>query len=220
MWWLNEVEASHQERAIAYAAFRKRGEPGRAMKGWFARAEHLLDEAGPCPERSWYVIWRGGNGGGALGRRASFGANRFGWAWPRPMVLRNRRAGPSPYSPAATGWTSGRRRGRCQPPGLRDRNARTPTVAGFVGAASLSTRLALTRGATLSSCREIGADVCKEKINGARSGLRHHDPAWRRSGKHRLPGPNLPFLLGRMSRHLPTKSHAVCGESDLNRDGI
>src|SRR4029079_9284080 len=29
-----------------------------AMKGWFARAERILSEAGPCAEQGWFIILR------------------------------------------------------------------------------------------------------------------------------------------------------------------
>jgi DNA-binding NarL/FixJ family response regulator len=78
LWWLNQVAASHEQRALAYAAFKRDGDLATAariaawlareqiflhasasgMNGWFARAERLLSELGPCRERGWYLIYR------------------------------------------------------------------------------------------------------------------------------------------------------------------
>lgn len=78
LWWLNDVAAAHAQRATAYRLFRQRGEPRRAariaawlareqlflhsnpsaMRGWFARAHRLLDEAGPCIEQGWVTMYR------------------------------------------------------------------------------------------------------------------------------------------------------------------
>src|SRR5688572_10241869 len=78
LWWLNEIERAHRQRAIAYVGFKKAGQLSRAaliaawlsreqvflyanfsaMKGWFARADRLLSQAGPCPERGWLTILR------------------------------------------------------------------------------------------------------------------------------------------------------------------
>ena len=78
LWWLNSIEAAHEQRTLAFAAFKQRGDlaraagiaawlareqvflraNGSAMNGWFARAERLLDEAGPCRERGWFIIYR------------------------------------------------------------------------------------------------------------------------------------------------------------------
>src|SRR6185369_6767472 len=64
LWWLNDIEAAHQHRALAYKGFRERGETGRAaiiacwlareqvflngntlaMQGWLVRAEQLIHE--------------------------------------------------------------------------------------------------------------------------------------------------------------------------------
>jgi hypothetical protein len=77
-WWLNEVRAAHEARISAYLGFKARGDVGRAariaawlareqvfldtngsaMNGWFARAEQLLAQAGPCVERAWVQIYR------------------------------------------------------------------------------------------------------------------------------------------------------------------
>ena len=76
-WWLNEIDA-HRHRSAAYIGYKKRGDLRKAariatwlareqvflsanisaMKGWFARAERLLGEAGPCPEYGWFTILR------------------------------------------------------------------------------------------------------------------------------------------------------------------
>lgn len=78
LWWLNEIEAAHRHRSAAYVSFKKRGDLRRAasiatwlareqvflhanfsaMKGWFARAEHLLSQVEPCPEHSWFALLR------------------------------------------------------------------------------------------------------------------------------------------------------------------
>jgi DNA-binding NarL/FixJ family response regulator len=77
LWWLNEIEAAHQHRSSAYVQYKQRGDLGAAvfiaawlareqvflhgnvsaMKGWFARAERLLSQAGPCPEQGWFLIF-------------------------------------------------------------------------------------------------------------------------------------------------------------------
>lgn len=84
LWWLNEIRASHEQRAAAYLAYKKRGDHRIAariaawlareqvffqgnvsgMNGWFARAERLLaNEVGTITERSaelgWFILWRG-----------------------------------------------------------------------------------------------------------------------------------------------------------------
>lgn len=78
LWWLNEVSASHQHRTQAYLGCRASGDLRRAaliaawlareqvflranvsaMKGWFARAERLLNETGPCVEAGWLALYR------------------------------------------------------------------------------------------------------------------------------------------------------------------
>jgi DNA-binding CsgD family transcriptional regulator len=78
LWWLNEIPASHEARIAALNGFRQQGNLARAgliaawlgreqlflygnvsaMQGWFARAERLLQEVGPCPEWGWYTLWR------------------------------------------------------------------------------------------------------------------------------------------------------------------
>lgn len=77
-WWLGDVRGSHLLLERAYAAYRGRGDlrhsatlatrlsrvyslvygNASASAGWLARAERLLDEAGPCPERGWFEIMR------------------------------------------------------------------------------------------------------------------------------------------------------------------
>lgn len=78
LWWLNQIEAAHEQRTLAYGGYRQRGELGRAaliatwlgreqvflhgnpsaMNGWFARAERLLQQAGPCREQGWVALLR------------------------------------------------------------------------------------------------------------------------------------------------------------------
>ncbi len=78
LWWLNRIEPAHRHRSHAYLMFKKQGDLRRAgyiaawlareqvflhanvsaMKGWFARAERLLGEAGPCVEAGWLLILR------------------------------------------------------------------------------------------------------------------------------------------------------------------
>lgn len=78
LWWLNEVSAAHEQRTQAYLAYKKRGDlrpaarlaawlareqvflraNASAMRGWFARADRLLAEAGPCVEQAWVNIYR------------------------------------------------------------------------------------------------------------------------------------------------------------------
>ncbi len=78
LWWLNRIEAAHQQRSRAYLQFKKEGNLRRAgfiaawmareqvflhanvsaMKGWFARADRLLNEAGPCAEAGWLLVLR------------------------------------------------------------------------------------------------------------------------------------------------------------------
>jgi DNA-binding NarL/FixJ family response regulator len=78
MWWLGDVRGSHLQLERAYAAYRARADLRRsatlatrlsrvyslvygnasASRGWLARSERLLDEAGPCPERGWFELMR------------------------------------------------------------------------------------------------------------------------------------------------------------------
>jgi ATP/maltotriose-dependent transcriptional regulator MalT len=78
LWWLNEIDRAHQHRTTAYLGYKQRGERGQAaliatwlgreqvflhgntsaMNGWFARAERLLQPAGACPERGWFMLFR------------------------------------------------------------------------------------------------------------------------------------------------------------------
>jgi DNA-binding NarL/FixJ family response regulator len=78
MWWLGDVRGSHVQLERAYAGYRQRGDlrhsarlatrlsrvyslvygNASASRGWLARAERLLDEAGPCPERGWFELMR------------------------------------------------------------------------------------------------------------------------------------------------------------------
>ena len=78
LWWLNEIRAAHEQRAAAYLGYKKQREYQRAamvamwlareqlflnantsaMKGWFARAERLLQEVEPCVEHGWFKLFR------------------------------------------------------------------------------------------------------------------------------------------------------------------
>ena len=78
LWWLNDIQASHEQRAIAYVGYKKQRayRPATrvamwlareqvflsanysAMKGWFARAERLLAEVEPCVEQGWLSLFR------------------------------------------------------------------------------------------------------------------------------------------------------------------
>jgi ATP/maltotriose-dependent transcriptional regulator MalT len=78
LWWLNQIEQAHQQRTLAYQGYRQRGNLAQAaliatwlareqvflhgnasaMNGWFARAERLLAQAGPCPEQGWFTLLR------------------------------------------------------------------------------------------------------------------------------------------------------------------
>ncbi len=78
LWWLNRVVEAHQQRMLAYNLFRRRGMKRRAsriaiwlareqvflhsnshsMRGWFARAERLLETEGDCVEHAWYALMR------------------------------------------------------------------------------------------------------------------------------------------------------------------
>lgn len=76
LWWLNDLHTAIELREHAYAEFRARGELRRAGRiavwlgrdyftvhgnfaaagGWLQRAEHLLNEAGRCPEQGWLTL--------------------------------------------------------------------------------------------------------------------------------------------------------------------
>lgn len=78
LWWLNEIPAAHTHRSRAYVGYKQQGDLKRAamlavwlgreqvflsanvnaMKGWFARAERLLEKVGPCIERAWFHLLR------------------------------------------------------------------------------------------------------------------------------------------------------------------
>jgi ATP/maltotriose-dependent transcriptional regulator MalT len=78
LWWLNEIGAAHHHRTQAFLGYQQAGNLRRAawlaawlareqvffrsnvsaMNGWFARAERLLAELGPCPERGWLDLYR------------------------------------------------------------------------------------------------------------------------------------------------------------------
>lgn len=77
LWWVNEIGASHEQRALAYLGYKSNGSLPKAarlaawlareqvflranvsaMNGWFARASRLLDEMGPCAEAGWVKIY-------------------------------------------------------------------------------------------------------------------------------------------------------------------
>ncbi len=78
LWWLNEIDAAHHHRTLAYKGFKENGSAGRAaliacwlareqiflnsnfpaMQGWFARAERLINQQGSDLEQAWYSILR------------------------------------------------------------------------------------------------------------------------------------------------------------------
>lgn len=78
LWWLNEIESAHQQRAAAYLAYKQTGQWGKAallavwlgreqlflsanesaMKGWFARADRLLKQVAPGVEQSWCTLFQ------------------------------------------------------------------------------------------------------------------------------------------------------------------
>jgi ATP/maltotriose-dependent transcriptional regulator MalT len=78
LWWLNEIGAAHHHRTQAFLGYQQAGNLRRAawlaawlareqvffrgnvsaMNGWFARAERLVSEFGPCPERGWLDLYR------------------------------------------------------------------------------------------------------------------------------------------------------------------
>ncbi len=75
LWWLGEYQEGVERRREAYALYRQRGDTltaanlaaylaaehriageAAAANGWLARAERLLEGAGPCAERGWLEI--------------------------------------------------------------------------------------------------------------------------------------------------------------------
>lgn len=78
LWWLNDIGAAHHQRTQAFLGYQRAGNLRRAawlaawlareqvffrgnvsaMNGWFARAERLLQTAGPCAERGWLDLYR------------------------------------------------------------------------------------------------------------------------------------------------------------------
>lgn len=78
LWWLNEIEEAHKQRAAAYLSYKEQGEWGKAavvavwlgreqlfladnasaMMGWFARADRLLKQTDPCVEQSWCALFK------------------------------------------------------------------------------------------------------------------------------------------------------------------
>ena len=78
LWWLNDIGASHEQRAAAYLGYRQRGDDRQAaliavwlareqvflnanasaMNGWFERAERLLSGVTPGVEHGWLALFR------------------------------------------------------------------------------------------------------------------------------------------------------------------
>ncbi len=78
LWWLNDIQSSHEHRQEAFRGYRQRGDDRRAaiiaawlareqiflssnvnaMLGWFSRAERLLDGDQSSLEYAWYLIYR------------------------------------------------------------------------------------------------------------------------------------------------------------------
>lgn len=78
LWWLNEIDAAHRHRTLAYKGFKEQGETGHAaliacwlareqiflnanfpaMRGWFARAEQLIQQLNAGLARAWFAILR------------------------------------------------------------------------------------------------------------------------------------------------------------------
>ena len=78
LWWLNDVSGAHEQRTLAYLGYKANGNFPKAarlaawlareqvflranvsaMKGWFARAQRLLGEIGPCAEIGWVKIYQ------------------------------------------------------------------------------------------------------------------------------------------------------------------
>lgn len=76
LWWLNDIEAAHHHRTVAYNGFKTQGDLGRAafiacwlareqiflnanflaMQGWFARAEYLINQLEVGLERAWFSM--------------------------------------------------------------------------------------------------------------------------------------------------------------------
>ena len=78
LWWLNEINAAHQQRILAFNGFKQRGDLQiaaavaawlareqvflhsniSAMNGWFARADRLIEQAGDSSQRGWVMLYR------------------------------------------------------------------------------------------------------------------------------------------------------------------
>lgn len=76
LWWLNDVPAAHRHRTAAYNGYKQKGNLPQAaiiacwlareqvflhgnavaMNGWFARADRLQRQIGPCVESAWCEI--------------------------------------------------------------------------------------------------------------------------------------------------------------------
>jgi ATP/maltotriose-dependent transcriptional regulator MalT len=77
LWWLNDINGSHEQRTQAYLGYKSNGNLPKAarlaawlareqvffranvsaMNGWFARAFRLRDEMGECAETGWVNIY-------------------------------------------------------------------------------------------------------------------------------------------------------------------
>lgn len=73
LWWLNDISAAHHHRTLAYTGYKQKGDLRQAaliaswlareqvfmhgnavaMNGWFARADWLQRQIGPCLESAW-----------------------------------------------------------------------------------------------------------------------------------------------------------------------
>ena len=78
LWWLNDVSAAHDHRTAAYNRYKQKGDLPQAaitaswlareqvfmhgntvaMNGWFARADRLQRQIGPCVESAWCEIFK------------------------------------------------------------------------------------------------------------------------------------------------------------------
>lgn len=78
LWWLNDIDAAHRQRTLAYQGFKEYGAVGQAaliacwlareqiflsanvpaMQAWFARAQQLIDQREPGLEWAWFSIMR------------------------------------------------------------------------------------------------------------------------------------------------------------------
>lgn len=78
LWWLNDIDAAHRQRALAYSGYKDRGDWGAAartacwlgreqvflhgnfaaMQGWFARAARLIELVPPGIDQAWFHMLR------------------------------------------------------------------------------------------------------------------------------------------------------------------